>query len=180
MKKQEGTGAVALQFLTLCASRTSEVREATWSEINFDSKLWIIPATRMKAKREHRVPLSSAAIEILGTLPRFVGSDLIFPGARGSAMSNMTMAKVMRAMHDKQVGRDQTGWVDPVSRDPAVPHGLRSTFRDWAAEEGIARDLAEFCLAHDVGTDVERAYRRTDMVEQRRAVMEKWANACAG
>ena len=180
LKDAEGLAARALQFLTLCASRSGEVRGATWEEFDLDAGVWTIPARRMKASREHRVPLSAAALEILDATPRFVGNDLVFPGAKGGPMSDMTLSAVMRRMHATKVKQDGQGWVDQISGDPAVPHGLRSTFRVWAAESGVVHDLAEICLAHDVATEVERAYRRTDMVDQRRSVMDNWANFCIG
>lgn len=175
-----GQGAMALRLLVLCASRSQEVREARWSEFDLKEQIWTIPAGRMKAKREHRVPLSSSAMELLESLPRFVGTDLLFSSAKGTALSDMTISKVMRTMHAEQVERDGTGWVDQASKRPAVPHGLRSTFRDWAAAEGIDSDLAEICLAHNVGNKVTRAYMRSDRVDQRRQVMDRWAKACSG
>ena len=178
--RAEGQGAMALRLLVLCASRSQEVRGARWDEFDLQGRLWTIPADRMKAKREHRVPLSHSAMELLESLPRFVGSELLFPNAKGTALSDMTLSKVMRTMHAEQAKKDGIGWVDQTSKRPAVPHGLRSTFRDWAAVEGVERDVAEIALAHNVGDKVERAYRRSDMVDQRRQVMERWADACAG
>ncbi|PZO66613.1 MAG: integrase [Paracoccus denitrificans] len=176
----EGQGAMALRLLVLCASRSQEVRGARWTEFDLEKRMWTIPADRMKAKREHRVPLSHSAIKLLELLPRFVGNDLLFPSAKGTALSDMTLSKVMRTMHAKQIDVDGIGWVDQTNKRPAVPHGLRSTFRDWAAVEGIERDIAEIALAHNVGDKVERAYRRNDMVLRRREVMDQWAEACAG
>lgn len=175
----EGQGALALRLLVLCAARSGEVRGARWSEINLSQKLWIVPAERMKAKREHRVPLSDQAMELIESLPHFVGSDLLFPNTKGTMMSDMTLSAVMRRLHAAQVTQDGIGWVDPGSLKPAVPHGLRSTFRSWAAETGVSHDLAEICLAHEVGNAVARAYKRTDMVERRRDVMDQWARRCS-
>jgi integrase len=169
--------ALALQFLTLTAARSGEVRGATWYEIDLAKKIWIIPADRMKAKREHRVPLSSAAVELLEAVPRFLGSHHVFPSPRGRKMSDMSISALMRRMQADEEKAGRSGFLDPQSRSPAVPHGLRSTFRDWAAERTeYSRDMAEIALAHTVGSDVERAYRRTDMVEKRREMMEGWAN----
>jgi len=175
----EGQGALALRLLVLCAARSGEVRGARWSEIDLSQKLWIVPAERMKAKREHRVPLSDQAMELIESLPHFAGSDLLFPNTKGTTMSDMTLSAVMRRLHAAQVTRDGIGWVDPGSLKPAVPHGLRSTFRSWAAETGVSYDLAEICLAHEVGNAVARAYKRTDMVERRRDVMDQWARRCS-
>lgn len=180
LRKREGMSARALEFLTLCASRSGEVRGATWGEIDMDAGLWIIPAARMKAKREHRVPLTPAALDLLRALPRVEGSDYVFPAARGGALSDMSLSAVMRRMQEAETAEGRKGWLDPRSGRPAVPHGLRSTFRDWAAETGVARDMAEIALAHTVGTEVERAYRRSDMLERRRALMVAWGNACRG
>lgn len=179
LQKRNGTGARALEFLTLCASRSGEVRGATWDEIDLDAAMWTIPAARMKAGKEHRVPMSPAAVALLKSLPRNAdaapGKDYIFAAARGGMLSDMTLSKVMRDMQDAAVAKGDAGWLDRASKRPAVPHGLRSTFRDWTAERGVDRDLAEIALAHTVGSEVERAYRRSDMLERRRALMADWA-----
>jgi len=180
LRKREGMSARALEFLTLCASRSGEVRGATWDEFDMDAGLWTIPANRMKAKREHRVPLTPDALALLKALPRVEGSPYVFPAARGGALSDMSLSAVMRRMQEAETAQDRKGWVDPRSGRPAVPHGLRSTFRDWAAETGVARDMAEIALAHTVGSEVERAYRRSDMLERRRALMVAWGAACRG
>lgn len=145
-----------------------------------EAGLWTIPANRMKAKREHRVPLTPDALALLKALPLVEGSPYVFPAARGGALSDMSLSAVMRRMQEAETAQDRKGWVDPRSGRPAVPHGLRSTFRDWAAETGVARDMAEIALAHTVGSEVERAYRRSDMLERRRALMVAWGAACRG
>lgn len=170
LRQREGMGARALEFVALTAARSGEVRGATWDEIDLKACLWVIPASRMKMTREHRVPLSPQAVALLKALPRFAGNALVFPAVRGGQLSDMTLSATMKRMHEAE-GR----WLDPRNGRPAVPHGLRSTFRDWAAETGQARDMAEIALAHRVGSDVERAYRRSDMVERRRAMMAEWA-----
>ena len=190
---RDGMAARALQFLTLCASRSGEVRGMTWDEVEIvpaDSAipanranrvgLWIIPASRMKAGREHRVPLTAEAVELLESLPRMADSPYVFFAARGGMLSDMTLSAVMRRMNESEIKAGNPGYLDPRSKRPAVPHGIRSTFRDWAAEQGIDRDMAEMALAHSVGSEVERAYRRTDMLERRRAVMEAWGLAVRG
>jgi integrase len=159
LREREGLSARALEFLVLCASRSGEVRGAVWSEIDLTNQVWIIPAERMKAKREHRVPLTARAVELLKALPRIEGVDLVFPAPRGGPLSDMTLTALMRRME-----------VD------AVPHGFRSSFRDWAGEcTNYPRDLAEQALAHTLESKVEAAYRRGDALEKRRAMMKEWA-----
>ncbi len=176
LRKREGIAALALQFLALTAARSGEVRGATWSEIDFEKALWVIPARRMKAKREHRVPLSPEAIELLSSAPRYVGSDHVFPSVKGAALSDMSISAVMRRMQDDAKAKKEEGWIDPRVGRPAVPHGLRSTFRDWVDEKtNYQREMAEIALAHKVGSSVEQAYRRTDLLEKRRQMMEDWA-----
>lgn len=176
LRQREGMGSRALEFLTLCASRSGEVRGATWDEIDLKAGLWTIPAARMKMEREHRVALTAEAVALLKALPRFEGNPLVFPAARGGMLSDMTLSATMRRLHEAELAEGRKGWLDRQSRRPAVPHGLRSTFRDWAAEHTeYPRDIAEIALAHRVGSEVERAYRRGDMVEKRRAMMADWA-----
>ena len=171
LRKREGTGARALEFLAMTASRSGEIRGATWDEIDVDAGLWLIPAERMKMSREHRVPLTSAAVALLNSVPRFDGSPYVFPAAKGGMISDMTISAVMRRQGFKDVRTGRT----------AVPHGLRSTFRDWAAERTeYPRDMAEIALAHNVGSEVERAYRRGDMVGKRRAMMDAWGRFLRG
>jgi integrase len=181
LKRRDGMAALALQFLTLTASRSGEIRGATWGEIDLTKRIWIIPAERMKAAREHRVPLSCAAVELLESHPRYLGCPYVFPSPKSGQMSDMTISAVMRRMQADAEKAGRAGYLDPQSRCPAVPHGIRSTFRDWAAERtNYPRDMAEIALAHTVGSDVERAYRRSDMVEKRRAMMEDWAHFLLG
>lgn len=194
---RKGVAARALEFLTLCAARSGEVRGMTWGEIEFEGPdgatratraTWTIPAERMKAGREHRVPLTPAAIDLLRVFCGDGGDGrekpdadrLVFAAPGGGMLSDMSLAAVMKRMHEFEVKEGRPGWVDPRTKRPAVPHGLRSTFRDWAAERGVDRDLAEMTLAHSVGSAVERAYRRTDLVERRRAVLEDWRQFLSG
>lgn len=159
LRARDGLAARALEFLVLTAARSGEVRGATWSEINLSTGVWTVPAERMKAGHEHRVPLSHAAVMLLRSLPIVQGSDLIFPGSKGQPLSDMTMSAVMRRME-----------VD------AVPHGFRSTFRDWVGEKThYPRELAEQALAHTLESKVEAAYRRGDGLEKRRVMMQEWA-----
>lgn len=156
----------ALLFLVLNASRSGEVRGMAWSEVNLRTKLWTIPAARMKAKVIHRVPLSLPAIEIL---KRHAGQhdELVFPSVQArSVMSDMTLTALLRRVNAPS---DTPGRV-------ATVHGFRSSFRDWCSERGYARDLAERALAHAVKDKVEAAYHRTDLLEQRRPMMQAWAD----
>ena len=159
----EGMGARALEFTILTAARSGEVRGATWAEIDRAAKVWTVPAARMKAGKEHRVPLSDDALALLAALPEGKPEDLVFKAPRGGALSDMTLAAVLRRMDV-----------------PAVPHGFRSTFRDWAAERSnYPRDVAEMALAHAIGSAVEAAYRRGDLFEKRRLMMADWAQFLA-
>ncbi|WP_342448869.1 tyrosine-type recombinase/integrase [Mameliella alba] len=138
--------------------------------------LWVIPAARMKMDREHRVPLTPEAVALLEALPRFEDNPLVFPAPRGGEMSDMTLSAAMKRLHKADVDAGGPGFVDRVSKRPAVPHGLRSTFRDWVAERThFPGDMAEVALAHKVSNAVEASYRRGDMVEKRRAMMAAWA-----
>lgn len=159
LRAAEGTGAQALEFVILTAARSGEVRGATWAEIDRDAKTWTVPAARMKAGKEHRVPLSADALALLESLPRLAGTELIFPAPRGGLLSDMTLTAVLRRLEV-----------------PAVPHGFRSTFRDWAAERtNYPRDAAEMALAHTIGDKVEAAYRRGDLFDKRVRMMDDWA-----
>ncbi|MDF2141734.1 site-specific integrase [Paenirhodobacter sp. CAU 1674] len=176
LKTREGLAARALEFLTLTATRSQEVRFATWEEIDLEGEIWTIPAERMKMRREHRVPLSPSAMELLRTQPRMAGTELVFPSSRNGVMSDMTLSAVMRRMDEDKTKLDRVGWPDPVLKRPAVPHGLRSTFRDWVSEKTeYPSDMAEVALAHKVGNAVEQAYRRGDMLAKRRQMMVDWA-----
>jgi integrase len=163
LRNAEGMGARALEFTILTAARSGEVRGATWAEIDLGAAEWIVPGDRMKAGKEHRVPLSPAALALLNALPRMAGIDLVFPAQRGGQLSDMTLTAVLRRMGVE-----------------AVPHGFRSTFRDWAAEcTSYPREAAEMALAHAIGDKVEAAYRRGDLFEKRVLMMADWANFCA-
>lgn len=162
LRQREGMAARALEFVLLTAARSGEVRGARWSEFDMKAKVWTVPAARMKAKVEHRVPLSSRALDLLGALPVMEGEDGVFFAPRGGALSDMSLSAVMRRMGRKE-----------------VPHGLRSSFRDWAGDHSeFPRELAEAALAHTVG-GVEGAYRRGDALERRRVMMAAWSEFCA-
>lgn len=162
LRLMPGIAARALEFLILTAARSGEVRGATWDEISEERRTWTIASKRMKAGREHRVPLSDEAMVLLEQVPRFEGSPYVFATARGGMLSDMSISAVMRRM-------GQT----------AVPHGFRSTFRDWVAEDtDYPGEIAEMALAHAISNKVEAAYRRGDLLEKRREMMEHWARAC--
>jgi len=155
----DGAGARALEFLILCGARSGEVRLAKWSEVDVAGRVWNIPKERMKAGREHRVPLSEASLALLDKLPRFQGVEWMFPGPRGGPISDMTISAVTRRIGVR-----------------AVPHGFRSAFRDWAAERtSYPNEVAEMALAHAISNKVEAAYRRGDLFDKRRALMDDWA-----
>jgi integrase len=161
---QEGVAAMGLQFLILTASRTGEVIGARWSEVDMDEKTWTIPAERMKARKPHRVPLSDKAIQILKTMNETRLSDYVFPGMRPKApLSNMAFAALLKRMDHGHI----------------TAHGFRSTFRDWAAEcTAYPNEVCEQALAHTVANRVEAAYRRGDLFDKRRRLMDDWAAYC--
>ncbi len=163
LRQRPAMAAKALEFTILTAARSGETLKATWSEIDAERKLWTVPANRMKAGREHRVPLSEAALQLLIPLREHKESELVFPGQkRGQPLSVMAMEMMLRRM------------------EVAVTvHGFRSSFRDWVGEEtDFAREIAEAALAHVVGDATERAYRRGDALERRRKLMDAWATFC--
>lgn len=175
LQTREGFGARALEFLALTAARSQEVRGALWDELDLDKAMWVIPGSRMKMGKEHRVPLSARAVALLKALPRLEGNPLVFPAARGGQLSDMTLSATMKRMHEAEVAKDRPGFIDRTSKRPAVPHGLRSTFRDWVAERTIyPGDMAEVALAHRISNAVEASYRRGDMIEKRRRMMGDW------
>lgn len=160
LANMEGIGARCLEFVLLTACRSGEARLATWAEFDLNEKVWSLPAERMKSGRPHRVPLSMPVLALLDAMPRLAGEELMFPGLKkGKPLSDMTLTACMRRM-----GLD------------AVPHGLRSTFRDWAAETtSTPNEVVEMALAHVVGDATEAAYRRGDLFDKRRVLMDQWA-----
>lgn len=153
-----------LEFLILTAARSGEVRGMQWQEVDWSSAVWTIPAERMKAKQAHRIPLSTRAMEILKAW-QGVNEELVFPSPRAQAeLSDMVLTAFLRRV---QAQSDTPGRI-------ATAHGFRSSFRDWCSEQGYSRDLAERALAHTVQNKVEAAYHRTDLLEQRRSMMDVW------
>ena len=181
LRKRQGIAARALEVTLLTGLRTGEVIGAEWTEIDLERQIWVIPAERLKDRRTrsepHRVPLSTDVVELLNTMPRL--GEFVFPGQRsGKPLSNMAMISVMKDMNRAENGKPL--WVDPRSGRPITPHGLRATFRTWGEDAGFARELLEEALGHQVGSAVERAYRRTDSFDRRRTVMQAWAGYCHG
>ena len=179
LRTQEGIAAAALEFLILTVGRTTEVIEARWREI--ESKVWTVPPERMKGDREHRVPLTSAALAVLGRM-RAQGGDFIFPGLKpGKSLSNMAMLNLIGRMNGDRREAGLLLYVDPKLNDAeATPHGFRSTFKDWARERtNFQAELSEAVLAHAIGDKTEAAYARGDLFEKRRRMMEVWAEFCA-
>lgn len=163
LRGKSGNAALALEFAILTAARSGEVRGATWSEMDVEAQIWTIPASRMKAGREHRVPLSLQALEILDLLPKEELSELVFPAPKGGAFSDMAFTALTRRME-----------ID------AVPHGFRSSFRDWVGERtNYPGEIAEQALAHVLESKVEAAYRRGDALERRRLMMQEWGDFCS-
>jgi len=170
LRSREGISAKALQFLILTSARTAEVTSARRNEIDWNAKTWTVPAERMKAKRPHIVPLSGAAIELLKALPVEDGNQYLFIGTRaGQPISNAAMAELMKDIAAPSTTPDRI----------AVPHGFRSTFRDWCGEcTNFPRELAESALAHTIKNKAEAAYARGAMVERRRKLMQAWTAYC--
>jgi len=165
LRQNESMSAKALEFLILTGVRSGSVRLANWTEIDLAKKLWIIPAEHTKARQEHRVPLSPQAIQMLKSLPAIAGIPFVFPSPTGKALSDMALSQLMRGMRER----------GELNVD-AVPHGFRSTFRDWAAEQTAYPDeIRKVASGHTVGDSVKAAYQRTDLLEKRRRLMTEWA-----
>lgn len=163
LRRRDGIAARAVEFAILTAARSGEVRGASWDEVDLEARLWTVPASRMKASKEHRVPLSDAALALLSALPR--QCELLFPGMKGQPLSDMSLTAVLRRMR----------------RTDITVHGFRSTFRDWCAEaagNAFTREVCEHALAHSLPDRVEAAYRRGDLLDKRISLMQAWADYC--
>jgi integrase len=164
LAERSATAAAALRFAILTTARTNEVIGAKWNEIDFESQIWTVPAERMKASREHRVPLSAGALAIIESMRASRMNDFIFPGERAKKLSNMAMLMLLRRM-----------------KTNATVHGFRSSFRDWAGNETpYPREVCEAALAHVSGDSTEQAYRRSDALEKRRGLMQDWSEYLLG
>jgi integrase len=164
LRKHEAASALALELCVLTAARSGEILGMRWSEIELDKKIWTVPANRMKAGREHRVPLVSRAVAILRKLENLKTGAFVFPGqTRDKPLSNMAMEMVLRRM----------------KVDDATVHGFRSSFRDWAGNvSSFPREIVETALSHVIGDKAEQAYRRSDALDKPRKLMEAWATYC--
>jgi len=168
LANSDATAARALETVIYTGLRTAEVIGAKWDEIDFDAGVWTVPASRMKMKKQHRVPLSAPAVRVLRTCYALRVNDYVFPSPNSTAgrprpLSNMAMLTLLKRM----------------KRTDITPHGFRSTFRDWAAEQtNFPRELCEMALAHTVGSDTEQAYQRGDLLEKRARLMDAWASYC--
>lgn len=160
-----------LEFVILTAARSGEAREMRWSEVDLEAKVWVVPATRMKAGVRHRVPLADPVIALLkAQRKKHPDGNLVFRAPKGGVLSDMALTKFLR---DKGAASSEPGKI-------ATAHGFRSSFRDWASEQGYARDLAERSLAHTILNKSEAAYHRTDLLEQRRPMIDAWAKYVSG
>lgn len=165
LRQRPGISARALEFAILTAARSGEVRGAAWSEIDMEGRLWTIPASRMKAGKEHRVPLSEDVVALLKSLPREADGEYVFMGMRGAMLSDMSLTAVLRRM----------------GHGGLTQHGFRSTFRDWAGETtAYPREVCEHALAHRLADGVEAAYQRGDLLKKRSQLMKDWADYCRG
>ena len=164
LQQENGIGSAALQFTILTSARLDEVLGATWDEIDLKEAVWKIPAPRMKGRREHRVPLSAAVMELLKGLRRVAGNQFLFPGTRGGkGLSGMIMSQTLKRLGHGNV----------------TTHGFRSSFRDWAAERtNFPREICEMALAHAVAGKTEAAYWRSDVIDKRRQLAEAWSRFC--
>jgi integrase len=180
LRAEEGIAARALEFMILTAARSGETRNAVWSQIDLDAKVWTCPPEIMKAGKEHRVPLCTRAIAILEEMAalREDRSGLVFPGANPQRpLADRTITAVIRRMNAKNAAAGRAKWIDPKQGNrEVVPHGFRSSFRDWAGDRtNFSSDLVEFALAHALEDETEAAYRRSDMLEKRRKLMTAWS-----
>ena len=186
LRGREGMGAAALRFQAMTATRAGAIRFAAWSEIDLQARMWTVQPGRQASKiatsdRAKRIPLTDEMVALLEALPRFEGNDLVFPAPRGGALSDATLGKVMRSIHEADVKAGGKGFVDAATGEQAVPHGLRSTFRTWIAERTrFDGDMAEIALFHKVGSKVQQAYERSDQVEKRRGMMAAWGRFLHG
>jgi integrase len=164
LRKRDNIAARGLEFLILSAARTGEVLGTKFDEIDTDNAVWTVPAERMKAGKEHRVPLPPRAIEIIKDMSDKRQNEFVFPGHRGAGLSNMALLQQLKRM----------------GRNDLTAHGFRSTFRDWAAEQtAYPSDVVEMALAHTISNQTEAAYRRGDLFEKRARLMNEWASYCA-
>ena len=187
LNSRDGVGADALKFMMFCLNRSVEVRGLEWQELHLfnateaDEKgfksIWTIPGKRMKTKREHRVPITSKMLDLINKQSHSEHNNLVFRGLKGGKLSDMTLSALMKRMNETALIETGIGFIDPKQGNrPAVPHGLRSTFRGWVAENQHSREAAELQLSHHVGSKVEHAYYRTDLIVERARILDAWGN----
>ncbi|MGM0692767.1 MAG: tyrosine-type recombinase/integrase [Pseudomonadota bacterium] len=177
--QRDDTSAQALALLILTGSRTGDILGARWEEIDLDRATWTIPAERMKRRREHRIPLSPAAVQLLGALNP-AAEGLVCTRDNGRMLADRAMSDLIKRMHKRSLSEGGKGFTDPTDGRVVVPHGFRSTLRDWMSERtATPHDVAEAVLAHAIGNQTEAAYRRGDLMKKRARVMEQWADFLA-
>lgn len=180
LRQKKGISPKALEFAILTACRSGEIFGATWQEIDFKSKVWTIPKERMKAEKEHRVPLSELAIELLKSIQTDIEPQgYIFPAPRGGGMlSDMSLTALIKRIHEQKYKENGLGYIDPKQNRVITTHGFRSTFRDWSADKtDYPREVCEHVLAHKLPDEVEAAYLRGAYLEKRKALMADWATS---
>ena len=181
LRERKGISARAVEFAILTACRSGEIRGARWHEFDLDGKVWTIPAERMKAKREHQVPLSEAALALLVSIKQVSNADIVFAGTKDQPLSDMSLTAVIRRMNGGKENGEKNKvplWTDTNSKAVTV-HGFRTSFRMWAAEAtNHPREVAEHALAHQLPDAVERAYQRGSQFAKRAALMTDWAVYC--
>ncbi|MBQ0719128.1 MAG: integrase arm-type DNA-binding domain-containing protein [Gammaproteobacteria bacterium] len=180
LRCRKGMGAKALEFAILTAARSGEVRGATWGDIDLKGRLWIVPASKMKKEKAHTVPLSNQAIELLESLPR--DGDLVFSGKNDAKLSDMTLSKSLKSIHNACVAAGGAGYIDPLQNRVATPHGTaRSTFKDWSRKDARFPDeWSELALAHVNSDETRAAYARDQLVSERAGMMQSWADFADG
>ncbi|WHP05938.1 integrase arm-type DNA-binding domain-containing protein [Acinetobacter corruptisaponis] len=181
LRQKKGISPKALEFAILTACRSGEIFGAKWQEIDFKNRVWIIPKERMKAEKEHRVPLSQQAINLLESIQDHTqAQDFIFPAPRtGEMLSDMSLTTLIKRMHEQKLKENQLGYIDPKQNRIITTHGFRSTFRDWSADKtDYSREVCEHVLAHKLPDEVEAAYLRGAYLEKRKSLMSDWANFC--
>jgi len=189
LNTRNGIGKKALQFCTLTLTRSKETRGMRWDEVEYlqpdraaelgCAAIWTMVPDRKKADRLHTIPLPRAAVNILKSLEAHSHSKYVFASAKGKMLSDMTLSEIMRRMHEGDL-KEGRGYFDKLSKRPAVPHGMRSTFRGWASEKGYSREMVRIQLSQKVGDSVDEAYMRADMFKQRASMMEDWARSIIG
>jgi len=181
LRQKKGISPKALEFAILTACRSGEIFGARWQKIDFKNKVWIIPKERMKAEKEHRVPLSNKALTLLESIKPYTQlQDFIFPAPRnGSMLSDMSLTTLIKRMHEQKLKENGLGYIDPKQNRVITTHGFRSTFRDWSADKtDYPREVCEHVLAHKLPDEVEAAYLRGAYLEKRKGLMTDWAKFC--